>query len=291
MEQIRTRFEGRSAERPGEFGFPRILCAVDGTADSFAAVEQAAALAGPGGLLTLLSVTSYEAEGAYRSPAIGPLAVEAMLNRASAIAATVGVPSTIDVDPEGPPSHVVLDWAADCDLLAMGAPTTSWFGSMFTGGVATVAETHFATPLLIARAPSPPGDRDGPLLVASDGHAGSEELVLLAGRIARERGAKAILVHASSLESRRRREAVERQGQRLGELMEGNYELRVEPGNARGLIVETAVAAGASLIVMSSRRPKGPRALGSVSRWVVHQGPCSVLLAPQELLGPPRQSA
>jgi nucleotide-binding universal stress UspA family protein len=35
---------------------------------------------------------------------------------------------------------------------------------------------------------------------------------------------------------------------------------------------------------MSSRRLRGPRALGSVSRRVVHQGPCSVLLAPQELL-------
>ncbi len=281
------RLEGRSAQGPNEIRFPRVLCAVDGTTDGFAAVAQAAELAGPAGHLTLLSVTSYEAEGAYRGPAVGPLAVEAMLDRATEIAAAMGVASTIDVDPQSPPSHVVLDWAADRDLLAMGAPTRAWFGSLFAGDVATAVETHFRTPLLIARSPAQVGARDRPVLVASDGHPGSEELVRLAGRIARERGAKAILVHAGSLESRHRREAVEHQGELLNELMEGDCELRVAPGNARGLIVEQATAADAALIVMSSRRLRGPRALGSVSRWVVHEGACSVLLAPQELLGSP----
>jgi len=278
---------GLAARLTGEAGavrFPRVLCAVDGTAESYAAVEQAAALAGPEGHLTLLSVTSYESEGAYRSPAIGPLAVGAMLDRASEIAARSGVASTIDVDPQSPPSHVVLEWAADRDLLAMGAPTTSWFGAMFAGGVAAAAEAHFRTPLLVAREAAASAGPAGPVLVASDGHPGSEQLVMLAGRIARDRGAMAVLLHAGGLESHRRREAVERQGSLLEELMEGRCELRIEAGNARGLIVEAAAAKEAALIVMSSRRLTGPRALGSVSRRVVHQGPCSVLLVPQELL-------
>jgi len=274
----------RWSELDEQIRFPRVLCAVDGTPESFAAVEQATALAGPDGRLTLLAVTSYEAEGSYRGPAIGPLRVESMLHHAAGIAEAAGVESTIDVDPESPPSHVVLDWAADRDLLAMGAPTTSWFGAMFAGGVAVTAETSFTTPLLIARHTEEGADAAGPVLVASDGHRGSEQLVLLAGRLARDRGAKLILLHTTGLEPHTRREEVERQAETLEALMEGNFELVLEAGRAHAKIVEEATSRSAGLIVMSSRRLKGPRALGSVSRRVVHQGPCSVLLVPQELL-------
>ena len=190
----------------------------------------------------------------------------------------------IDVDPESPPSHVVLDWAADRDLLAMGAPTTPWFGAMFAGGVAVAAETSFTTPLLIARHAEQAPDPSRPVLVASDGHAGSEQLVLLAGRLARDRGAKVILLHATGLEPHVRREEVERQAEMLETLMDGRFELVLEAGRAHGKIVDMAAAGKVGLIVMSSRRLSGPRALGSVSRRVIHQGPCSVLLAPQELL-------
>jgi len=268
----------------GATRFGRVLCAIDGTPESFAAVEQAATLAGPEGHLTLLAVTSYEAEGAYRGPAIGPLAVEAMLDRATEIATAAGVSSTVDVDPTSPPSHVVLAWAADRDLLALGAPTTSWFGAMFAGGVAAAAEARFVTPLLVARAPLAPARADGAVLVASDGHAGSEQLVMLAGEIARGRGSRAILVHAGGRESARRRAAVERQARALEQLMEGACALQVEAASPHSLINETAASEGASMIVMSSRRLNGPRALGSVSRRVVHQAPCSVLLVPQEQL-------
>lgn len=285
MEDERTDLAARWAATGGPIHFPRVLCAVDGTAESFAAVEQAAALAGPEGQLTLLAVTSYEAEGAYRGPAIGPLRVEAMLQRAAGIAAMAGVESTIDIDPASPPSHVVLDWAADRDLLAMGAPTTSWFGSMFAGGVAVAAESSFTTPLLIVRDSGASAAPGRPVLVASDGHAGSEQLVLLAGRLARDRGARVILLHATGLEPHTHREAVEHQAQLLEELLEGDCELRMQSGRAHSLIVESAASAQAALIVMGSRRLKGPRALGSVSRHVVHQGSCSVLLAPQELFG------
>jgi nucleotide-binding universal stress UspA family protein len=46
------------------------------------------------------------------------------------------------------------------------------------------------------------------------------------------------------------------------------------------MIVETASTVGASLIVMGSRRLRGLRVIGSVSRRIVHQGHCSVLLIP-----------
>ncbi len=79
------------------------------------------------------------------------------------------------------------------------------------------------------------------------------------------------------------RERVEEQMGGLSKVVEGASE-KLESGSARTVIVETARAAGASLVVMSSRRLHGLLAIGSVSRRVVHGGHCSVLLVPPEWL-------
>ena len=263
--------------------FADVLCAVDGTPESLAAVEQAAVLAGPNGHLTLLAVTSFRSEGAHRSPAIGPARAKRILDRAVQIAHEAQVPSTVEVDPATPPSEVILDWAAERDLLAIGAPATSWFGGMFMGGVAAAAEDSFTMPLLVAR--SIPRERHSGrrILVASDGLDGSDELVELAGRLARGQGAEVILLHATGSESGARRERIEEQARRLQLAVDG-AEVRLQAGSARTVIVEAAAAVEASLVVMSSRRLKGLRAIGSVSRRVVHQGHCPVLLVPPERL-------
>ena len=52
--------------------FTNILCAVDGTRTSTAAVELAVSLAGPDGHLTLLAVTAVSGSGAYTTAAISP---------------------------------------------------------------------------------------------------------------------------------------------------------------------------------------------------------------------------
>jgi nucleotide-binding universal stress UspA family protein len=114
--------------------FASVLCAVDGTLGSSAAVKQAAALAGPDGHLTLLAVTAVTGSGAYRSAAISPTRAKRLLDDAAGIAEAAGVPSTLVVDPASPPSQVILDRAAQHDLLAMGAPATSWLGGMLIGG-------------------------------------------------------------------------------------------------------------------------------------------------------------
>src|SRR5271165_7398082 len=169
--------------------FADILCAVDGSPESFAAVEQAAGLAGRGGHLTLLEVTSYDFQGANRGPAVGPLQAKRTLDRAAELAREAGVSATVEVDPESPPAQVVLDWAAERDLLAIGAPTTSWFRGMFTSGVAVSAEGSFSTPLLIARLAREVPTADRHILVASDGQEGSDQLVELAAGLARAQGA------------------------------------------------------------------------------------------------------
>ncbi len=269
-----------------ETPFKELLCAVDGSDESLATIEQAASLAAPDAMLTLLLITSHRFLGDHRAPAVLPTDAERMLKRAVDIARHAGVECRVEVDPASPPSHVILDWAANYDLLAIGAPATSWFGGMFLGGVAAGAERNFSTPLLIGRAMAPRTARPR-VLVASDGGEGSDELVSLAARIARAQHAEATLVHAIGPETGFHPHRIERQAHELERALGGDSEVLIEPASARALVTETARALNASLVVMSSRRLSGAHAVGSVSRRMVHQGHCPVLLVPPEKLLPP----
>ena len=264
--------------------FGNVLCAVDGKPGGFVAVEQAAALAGPQGHLTLLVVTSFRSEGEYRSPAIGPAEATRILERATRIAHEAGVPSTVEADPATPPAQVILDWSARHDLLALGAPATSWLGGMFIASVGDTALGSFTTPLLVTRATPAEGHVSDRVLVASDGREGSDQLVELGRRLARARNADMTLLHATGHESHARRERVEEQGRRLELASPGTSEVRVERGHAHDVIAATAESVGASLVVMGSRRLDGLRAIGSVSRRVVHEAHCSVLILSPEYL-------
>jgi nucleotide-binding universal stress UspA family protein len=271
--------------------FAGILCAIDTREGGFTAVEQAAALAGPCGHLTLLEVTSYRSEGERRSPAIGPMEASRVLDRASGIAQEAGVPFSMEVDPASPPQRVILDWSADYDLLALGAPAASWLRGLFVASVGDAALGSLVTPLLVAR-PAPAGRRFADrILVASDCLEGSDELVELAGELARPHGASVTLLHATGHEPHVRRDGVEEKARRLQEQSRNlkrsvgeASELRTERGRAHDVIVETAQSLGASLVLMGTRRLDGLRAVGSVSRRVAHEAHCSVLLVPPERL-------
>ena len=272
--------------------FADLLCAIRGKEGGYAAVEQAAALAGAQGRLTLLAVTSYRSGGSHRGPAIGPARAAEILGRAEGIAREVGVPYTSEVDPGSPPSRVILDWSARYDLLALGAPASSWPGTWLSVGVGNKAIEGFTTPLLVARPLASDrrfGDR---IVVASDGLEASHAVVDLAARLARANGSKVTLVHALGRESPLKRgrsrgqdRTLEEQGEKLKRaLASGASEVLLETGRAADVIKSAAAAATASLIMMGSRRLDGLRAMGSVSRRVVHQARCSVLLFPPEML-------
>jgi nucleotide-binding universal stress UspA family protein len=277
--------EPRQERRASGHAFERVLCAVDGTAGSFEAVERAAALAGPGGRMTVLLVTSFRKDGEHRSPHIGPIKAKGILDRAVAIGAKLGVAVSAEVDPAAPPAHVILEWAADYDLLAMGAPTTPWFGGMFSGGATVAALGSLPAPLLIGRGAPERADDGARVLVASDGLQGSDELVELAGRIARSQGAATTLLHAVGPESDTDPQRIEEQGRRLAAAAGVETDLRLEVGSARNIVLETAHVLRASLVVMGSRRLAGVRTIGSVGRRVAHGARCSVLLVPPERLG------
>lgn len=273
--------------------FENILCAIDGKEGGFSAVKQAAALTGTRGQLTFLAVTSFRSGGGARGPAIGPARAAGILERAEEIAREAGVPYESEVDPGTPPARVILDWGArGYDLLALGAPASSWPARLLSVGVGSKALGGFSSALLVARPLAPErrfGDR---IVVASDGLEASHTLIDLAARLARARGSNVTLVHALGRESpikrgrMRDQERTLQEQQRMleGARANGPAELLVEQGRPGVVTVSAATGADASLVVMGSRRLDGLRAMGSVSRRVVHQARCSVLLVPPETL-------
>jgi len=270
---------------PGVRGhtFSRALCALDGSPESIGAIRHAASLAGPDGHLTLLLVTSFRNEPERRSAAIVPARATEILEQAEAAAREAGVGWSVEVDPAGPPGRVVLDYCAGHDLLALGTPATAWFGAMFMGGVAATAEDYLTRPLLVSRAAGG-GILEERILVASDGLEGSDALVAIAGRLAAERGGSVTLLHVLGGESRMHPHRIEHQAARLREQLGERAQLIVEPGHARHAVIATALSEASTLVLLSSRALSGLHAVGSVSRRVVHQAPCSVLLVPPEQL-------
>ncbi len=263
--------------------FKDILCAVDGTRRSFAAVEQAAILAGPQGRLTLLAVTAVAGSGVNRHAAIGPQRAQRILERAEGIASTAGVQCTGVIEPEGPPSQLVLERAAGHDLLALGAPATSWLGGRFIDSVADAALGSFTVPLLAAHAMPRNTHRFlERILVASDGLDGSDQMVELAARLAREHDSSVTLLHVTK--SKEHEPRIQQQASRLLAEIDGACEVKVEVGSAAELIVATAKQEASSLVIMNSRRLGGWKAIGSVSRRVVHDAHCSVLLTQPDRL-------
>lgn len=238
-------------------------------------------LAGPDGHLTLLAVTSVDGGGASAHPAISPGRAGLILDRATELAEAVGVRTTKVVDPGGSAIQVLLDRAPQHDLLAIGAPVVSRLGALFVSGVADEVMGSFTTPLLAAR-PTPGDTRFADsVVVASEGSEESDRVVELAARLASERRSKVTLVHAVGAESQAgSSRPIDTQKQALEQAVGEAVEALIEAGPARRVIIETAQQARATLIVMGSHRRSGLHAIGSVSRRVLHDAHCSVLLVP-----------
>ncbi len=262
--------------------FADILCAVDGSNASLEAVRQAVALAGPDGRLTLLVVTAARdaARLTTRTAAVCSSRAIDVLMLAERIAHNAGVPASRILDPPGPPAEVVLERSSEHDLLAMGAPVSSWLGALLVGGVADEALRSSTAPLLMARKPPASVPFPERIVVASDGLEDSDELVEVGARLAQAHRAGVILVHDIGAAPRPRPRQIEAQARALERALPEGSEVHVEAMSPAEAIVARANGAGASLIVMGSRRRDGSRALGSVSVRVVREASCSVLLIP-----------
>jgi nucleotide-binding universal stress UspA family protein len=262
-----------------------VLCGIDGTRSAFEAVRQAAWLTGADGHLALLAASAVTGSGRYRTAAVAPVRARRALDHARRIAREAGVSSSPEVEERGPVVEVLLDRARGHGVLALGAPKMSRLAHLLVGGIATVAAHVLPCSLLVARRPPASiafGER---IMVASDGLSGSDALVDFAAQLAQQRRASLVLLHAVRSESASHPTRIAAQAERVRRALSSRSDVRVEPGRAHDVIVETATHERVSLIVMSSRRGSGLRALGSVSERVVHQALCSVLVVrPEDLL-------
>lgn len=132
--------------------FWRAMVGMDGSPESKRALRQAAAISVPADALVLVDVIS--SNGTAQPPAaVRRLAMEELEDAAGCV---VGGRAVLARLRSGKTAEVLLEEAADADLLAVGAPREGHAGSVVN---ALTARTR--CPLLIAR-----GDRGLPVLVA-----------------------------------------------------------------------------------------------------------------------------
>jgi nucleotide-binding universal stress UspA family protein len=220
--------------------------------------------------------------GAARDRAGAVALAKRRLDYARRLAEGCGARAEVLVDERGPVAKVLLERAEEHGLLALGAPAMSRHAHLLIGGVATQAAHLLPASLLVARRPPAKAAFGDRIIVANDALESSDALLSFAIRLARQRKATLVMLHAARAESGFHPTRIARQSESLGQALGERSRTYVVPGRAKKVIVETAKREDASLIVMGSRGVGGLRALGSVSERVVHEAPCSVLVVRPE---------
>lgn len=239
--------------------FERIVCGVDGSAESLEAVRQADVLVEDGGRLVL--VTAVDLTDAIHFQ-IAPTALhaarralekaddldrwaEAALERARA--EVVRARDLETVETAGGPARCLVETAVseNAGLVAVGTHGLGRVKGIALGSVTTRVLHRAPCSVHVARRPAEGGWSPRTIVVGVDGSPAAE----------------------AALEAARRLET------RLGATVET---VTVEHRWPARRIVESA--RGADLLVVGSRGLHGARALGSVSEHVAHAAPCSVLV-------------
>ena len=179
------------------------------------------------------------------------------------------------------PAQALVDRSGDAALVVVGYRGKGRVGRFVLGSVAAAVVTHAAAPVVVVR-----GDesgqvrRVGPVVVGVDGSPGSEDAVRFAMAAAPLHGYQVVAVHAGELGSRPGGLAALSPALAEGRRQYPAVQVRevVQPGSAAQLIV--AEAEDAALVIVGSRGHGGLAGmlLGSVSRGVIDQAACSVMV-------------
>jgi nucleotide-binding universal stress UspA family protein len=247
--------------------FTKIVCAVDRSPESLAAVRQARRLAPAGSGLTLVSVS--ESHLAVRTGASAPEWVrrlneeaQAALDEAQAIA---GEAEAILL--HGRASDTFVRAVADhgATLAAVGSREISRAAGILIGAVATRILHEAPCSVLVARADEWPWPRS--IVVGLDGSDGSFAAAAVAHDVATRLGATVrLLVARGGAPADVATDALTKFG----------YDLEFSDAKPVPALLEAA--RDADLLVVGSRGVTGLRSLGSVSERVAHRAPCSLLV-------------
>lgn len=258
-------------------GFDRILCGVDSSPQSREAVAQMLTVASPEA--KLWAVTVWDPSLA-RHAGIHASTVRAKL-RAEGVAALTkaseAYPGMTPVLMEGGEVSGLLRAAAEenVDLISVGSHGGRRLTGLAFGSVASAMAHHAPCSVLIARPAT--GDKVPGLIVhASDDSADSLDAAQAAGAIAARHGSKVLSLSVD--EDLNRARAATEKATALIAGAGATAVAEVRGGSPRRGVVEFADATQASLVVLGSRGLTGLKALGSVSEWVAHRAPCSVLI-------------
>lgn len=243
--------------------FARIVCGVDGTAESLFAVKQANRLRQPEGSLLLVVATNL-AKAAHAGMAARHAAELLQTEAEQAMAEAKQLVRAEGKIVNGHPATVLLGEAQRATLLALGSHGRGRAAGMLLGTVATRMLHEAPCPVLIARPARDPDTWPQAIVVGVDGSSESELAVAAARSVASSCQAELRIVSATS------------------DHVDRDVALRVAPElqerAGRGLDVLKTESETADLVVVGSRGLQGLKALGSVSERIAHQASCSVLV-------------
>lgn len=257
-----------------------ILCAVDGSRGSEAAVRQAIALDGPGVRLSFVAVCEERGVGLAAQADLGRERARDALDEASALAREGGGSPSTAIRTGASAGDQLLAEAVDHDLLVVGSHGGSWLGGVALGSTATQVAHRAEGPVLVARRAPVGGDFPQRVLLATDGSPGSWSAARNASRISQSRHSELSLVYVPDGMHPEHCREVRKQLTVIEAATGSRPSLVDRPGPVTERIIAAAEATHCSLIVIGRRGVKGLRALGSVSERVVHRASCSVLLVP-----------
>jgi nucleotide-binding universal stress UspA family protein len=256
--------------------FASILCAVDGSRASEAAVRRAVALAAPDAGLAFLAVVWREGAGPTERAALSVARAGEALDDAVGIAAASNVPCERVLEHAPDTVAAILRRAAGHALLVLGAPPSTRAGGILTGSVATAIVHQARGPVLLVRDTGNAETFPRRIVVASDGSRESQRAVRAAADIASARQADVTLVSVDGSETTPQiRDQVSFLRERLGR----EPHVATLGGHPHDAVAALADEIGADLLVVGSRGLHGARALASTSERLAHEASMSVLIA------------
>jgi nucleotide-binding universal stress UspA family protein len=259
--------------------FANILCAIDGSRGSRAAIHQAVCLGGPGARLHFVAIHHEVGSGLSAQADLSEMHARAVLDEAVSIAHASELETSISLLRGAESGDLLLAEAAGHDLLVAGCHGGSHPGGITLGNTAAQLAQHAEVPLLVARRTIDSDNFPQSVLLATDGSSGSLAPARAATRLAKARGSALRLVYApDGRRAERYREVLKQQA--LIELVTGSSpKIAEDSGHVADRICEEAKGYRASMIVIGRRGQGGVKALGSVSERVLHRAQCSVLVA------------
>ena len=265
-----------SEPKAGEPAFGSVLCGVERSRSDGEAARQAAVLAGPAPVHLLCAWYDAGTGLAAQATITEDSAKKALAKARQAASLVSGDVHTQAVLREDL-TEALLEEAPRHELVVAGDHGINRPTGISFGAVATNLAHRATVPLLVARPVGEGFPRH--LLVASDGSGSAHTAVRLAARVARQHGSKLTLVHAEGESDARRRRGFAEDAAKLFEELGVEPAVVYESGDPAEAIVRAAEGESADLVVVGARGLTGVKAFGSVSERVVHEAPCSVLVA------------